>query len=201
MKKLAFFVFVILTSNTVISQRTKAQKDMDDFMVKYNQAAEYEANMESYRKNINRKFDSIKKIPRDTLSARFIKLLNQYRLANGLSSLKLDNHYMKACNWMTRYMDSCDILSHDINVIGMKTPWDRLAKFSNNVEHDPYGEVAALTPIFAWIQSSPDKTVEQIYLDVWLHSPAHKKILLKPGVKVIGVCLSVSRGSALVGYK
>lgn len=201
MKKLAFFVFVILTSNTVISQRTKAQKDMDDFMVKYNQAAEYEANMESYRKNINRKFDSIKKIPQDTLSARFIKLLNQYRLANGLSSLKLDNHYMKACNWMTRYMDSCDILSHDINVNGMKTPWDRLAKFSNNTEHDAYGEVAALTPIFAWIQSSPDKTVEQIYLDVWLHSPAHKKILLKPGVKVIGVCLSVSRGSALVGYK
>ena len=201
MKKLVFFVFVILTSNTVLSQRTKAQQDMDNFMIKYNRAKECEANIESYRKTINHKFDSIKKIPQDTLSARFIKLLNQYRLSNGLSSLKLDNHYMKTCQWMTKYMDSCNILSHNINVNGMKTPWDRLVKFSNNVNHDAYGEVAALTPIFAWIQSSPNKTVEQIYLDVWLHSPAHKKIILKPGVKVIGVCLSVTRGTALVGYK
>ncbi len=201
MKKLAFFVFVILTSNIVLSQRTKAQQDMDNFMIKYNRGIECQANIESYRKNISHKFDSIKKIPQDTLSARFIKLLNQYRVANGLSSLKLDIHYMKACNWMTKYMDSCNILSHNINVNGMKTPWDRLTKFSNNVKHDAYGEVAALTPIFAWIQSCPDKTVEQIYLDVWLHSPAHKKIILKPDVKVIGVCLSVTRGTALVGYK
>ena len=199
MKKLALFVFVALTSNMVLSQRTKAQKDVDDFMIFYNRAKAFD--MDKYCNNIQHKSDSIKKIPQDTLSARFIKLLNQYRLSNGLSSLKLDIDYMKACSWMTKYMDSCHILSHDINVNGMKTPWDRLVKFSNNVEHDAYGEVAALTPILAYIQAYPDKTVEQIYLDVWLHSPGHKKILLEPGVKVIGVCLSVSRGNALVGYK
>jgi uncharacterized protein YkwD len=147
--------------------------------------------------------DSISKVPIDTLTHRFARLLNQYRKTKGLCSVTVDSDYTASCKWMIDYMSSTKIMEHDIKVPGMETPWVRISKFtSKDKYHNAVGEVlGGVTKghILNIMNARKQTTVEQYYLEMWLYSAPHRKILLDPNIKVIGAALSKQYGIALVG--
>lgn len=147
--------------------------------------------------------DSFSKVSIDTLTHRFARLLNQYRKTKGLCSVTVDSDYTASCKWMIDYMSSTNIMKHDIKVTGMETPWVRISKFtSKDKYHNAVGEVlGGVTKghILNIMNGFKQTTVEQFYLEMWLDSAPHRKIILDPNIKVIGAALSKHYGIALVG--
>lgn len=122
----------------------------------------------------------------DDEEAALLNLINQYRAANGLGPLALDDALTASARWMAGDMAAGDYLSHT-DSLG-RDPVARMAAFG--YDYNTWkGENLA-----AGIASAEEA------LGYWRQSPAHNANLLSPNFTVIGIGRVYREGTTFGWY-
>jgi hypothetical protein len=105
--------------------------------------------------------------------AALLALINDYRLQNGLSTLKVSPTLSAAARWMSEDMAQHNYLGH-IDSLG-RSPSERMAAFG-------YTQASLWGEIIRAGSATPQDTFES-----WRNSPGHNAIMLTNGFVVAGV--------------
>ncbi len=116
-----------------------------------------------------------------TLEQSFLGAVNRQRLGHGRRPVRLDSRLRHAARFHSRDMVRRHYFAHGdfadrIASFGAPRPW--------------VGEA------LGWIAASTAPV--QTIVDLWMHSPEHRAVLLRPGFSLIGV--GVARGP-FMGYR
>jgi len=115
-----------------------------------------------------------------------LQLINEYRQANGLTTLAMSPTLYNAASWMSNDMASNDYFSH-IDSLG-RDPFQRMAAFGYN--HNTWrGENLA-----------SGATSPQQALELWKASPSHNEVLLNPNFRVAGLAVAYSSTATYCCY-
>ncbi len=117
---------------------------------------------------------------------KFLAVINQYRLQNGLLILKLSPKMTRAARWMSadmganRYFSHTDSLSRD--------PFERMGAFGYGYNTYKAENIAS------------GYELAQYVFDAWIKSPAHKKNIDNPNYRAIGIGRVYTKGSPYGWY-
>jgi uncharacterized protein (TIGR03437 family) len=109
----------------------------------------------------------------DAEEQAFLKLINDYRTANGLGTLQVSIAITNACDWMSTDMAAKGYFSHT-DSLG-RDPFTRMRAFGYNYNTWMGENIAAG-------YSDAANTFNQ-----WKNSPGHNENMLNPNFKVIGI--------------
>jgi uncharacterized protein YkwD len=109
----------------------------------------------------------------DEQEQEFLRILNEYRVTNGLSQLSVNVALTQATNWMSQDMAAKDYFSHT-DSLG-HDPFERMDAFGYNYNTWKGENLAAGGDTAEWA------------LDLWKNSPGHNANMLNPNFKVIGI--------------
>ena len=124
----------------------------------------------------------------------FLILLNEYRKSNNLSNVVLDTNVYRAAKFQSEYMLKTNTLTHETNITGYKTLWDRMETF--NISGSRFGECGVVGNILLAV--TKNQSLAESVLLRFIDSPGHNKILLMPEITKIG--MSVSRSGYSGGF-
>jgi uncharacterized protein YkwD len=124
----------------------------------------------------------------------FLILLNEHRKSNDLSNVVLDTNVYRAAKFQSEYMLKTNTLSHETNIVGYKTLWDRMETL--NIFGSRFGECCVVGNILLAV--TKNQSLAESVLLRFIASPGHNKILLMPEITKIG--LSVSRSGYSGGF-
>ncbi len=122
----------------------------------------------------------------DAQEQAFLGLINDYRAANGLGPLALNDQLTQTAIWMSQDMASHNYFSHT-DSLG-RDPFQRMADLGYNY-NTWRGENLA-----AGIEAA------QTALDLFKSSPEHNWIMLYPNFKVIGIARAYAPGTTFGWY-
>jgi len=142
-----------------------------------------------------RKFrDSICNIPQDTLTARFVKCLNAYRVKFRLPALKLNNLITEHAKFIAEYNNNLSGLglTHQTNIPGKETFSDRVSKINSGRGGECVLKLGTTEGELAFILNLMYKekiSYEQYLLNMWIRSSAHNSILKIKSADTVGFYL------------
>jgi uncharacterized protein YkwD len=110
----------------------------------------------------------------DNVELAEVRLINQYRSRHGLAPLRVDGTLTRAAGWMALDLGRTARFSH-IDSFG-RDPFTRLRAFGYPSTSTWRGENLAAG------HSLPGPTLRQ-----WINSPAHRKNMLNPNYRAIGI--------------
>ncbi len=122
----------------------------------------------------------------DSEEARLLDLINQYRAANGLGALSLDDSLNSSARWMAEDMARNGYLSHT-DSLG-RDPVSRMAAFGYGYNTWKGENLAA------------GMATAQEAFDHWKQSPAHDANLLNPHFTVIGIGRAYNQNTTFGWY-
>ena len=117
----------------------------------------------------------------DAEEAELLRLINEYRAANGRSAVGVNTNLTSAADWLSGDMARYNRISH----------WDSLGRDPNERAWDfgysgPIGEI---------ITADPNATAAWAF-NTWKRSPGHNAIMLDPYYRGIGI----GRASGPLGW-
>lgn len=122
----------------------------------------------------------------DSEEARLLELINQYRAANGLGALTLNNTLNQAARWMAQDMATNNYFSHT-DSLG-RDPFVRMADFGYTYNTWKGENLAAGVP------------GAQAAFDLWKGSPGHNANMLGANYTVIGIARAFDERSTFGWY-
>ncbi len=122
----------------------------------------------------------------DGEEARLLDLINEYRAANGLGALSLNDPLNSSARWMAEDMARNDYLSHT-DSLG-RDPVSRMAAFGYGYNTWKGENLAA------------GMATAQEAFDHWRQSPSHNANLLNPNFTVIGIGRAYNPGTTFGWY-
>jgi len=122
----------------------------------------------------------------DGEEARLLDLINEYRAANGLGALSLDDSLSSSARWMAEDMAQNGYLSHT-DSLG-RDPVSRMAAFGYGYNTWKGENLAA------------GMATAQEAFDHWRQSPSHNANLLNPNFTVTGIARAYRPGTAFGWY-
>ncbi len=122
----------------------------------------------------------------DANEQEFLKLINDYRTANGAPALKVSISLTNASRWKSNDMGSKNYFAH--NDLDGRDPFQRMVAFGYNYNTWLGENIAAG-------YSDASSTFTQ-----WKNSPGHDRNMLDPNFKVIGIGRAVYPGTRYINY-
>lgn len=122
----------------------------------------------------------------DANEQEFLKLINDYRTANGVPALKVSISLTTASRWKSNDMGAKNYFAH--NDLDGRDPFQRMVAFGYNYNTWLGENIAAGF-------SDASSTFTQ-----WKNSPGHDRNMLDPNFKVIGVGRAVYPGTRYINY-
>ncbi len=123
----------------------------------------------------------------DAEEQAFLKLINDYRTQNGLSTLRVSLALTRAADWMSADMSGKNYFSHTDSA--GRDPFVRMSAFGYNYNSVYRGENIAAG------YSDAARTFNQ-----WVTSPSHNAIMLSPNFSVVGVSRAYNQYSTYKWY-
>jgi len=149
-----------------------------------------------------RKFrDSICNIPLDTLTARFVKCLNVYRVKFRLPTLKLNDLITEQAKLIAEYNNNLLGLSltHQTNIPGKETFSDRVSKINSGHGGECVLKLGGDLAIILNLMYKEKISYEQYLLNIWIKSSAHNSILKIKSADTVGFYLKFKDPNHLSG--
>lgn len=122
----------------------------------------------------------------DSEEQAFLALINDYRTANGLEPLTLNDKLIATARWMAQDMAANDYFSHT-DSLG-RDPFQRMADFGYTYNTWKGENLAA------------GIATAQEAFELWKNSSAHNAVMLNPYFRVIGIARAYGEGTTYGWY-
>ena len=131
----------------------------------------------------------------------FIKVLNTYRIENGLNPVKVNMDIQKTAKIQSDYLSSTYYAYKDSSLRGKSghfhpeypNPSDRLRLVNPKLEESSLISENMLMFTGGGLKSKTIEEIVKVIFESWKKSPDHNKIMLNPSIEYIGLSLSTKQ--------